>query len=199
MRGAGSFEKAIEGAVLARRHGIPTELRCVLGKHNIDAIDELIDFVEQLDNGMTVMFQPLRNSLFLGNDRDGSAFMLDNYGIGRALKKLEERKTVSKRVANKWGSLVHFRGFPNDTAIPCAAGWVKATLDPEGYLFHCAMVSRRNKKINVIDRGAARAFCEIARRGCAQCWCARSVEGNLAWGGQLIKLYRKPKTRDRYR
>lgn len=191
MRGAGSFDKALEGALLARRNGVATEFRCVLGKHNINAVNDLIDLVERLDDGITVTFQPARNSLFLGSNRNGTAFMLDNEGFYSALKKVEERKIVSKRVANKWGSLAHFRRFPANTAIPCAAGWVKATLDPQGYLFHCAMVSRKKKEINVIDRGVTWAFQEIERRGCAQCWCARAVEGNLAWGGQLMKLYRK--------
>lgn len=192
-RGKGSFNKAIEGAMSARNEGIPTELRCVLGKHNVDAVDALIDQIEQIDRKMTIMFQPVRNSLFLDSDRDGRAFMAENDDIIRALKRIEQRKVLSKQVANRWGSLAHFRNFPNDTAIPCAAGWIKATMDPEGYLFHCGMVGRNRKEINVVERGAEEAFFALKRYGCLKCWCARAVEGNLAWGGELIKLFRKPR------
>jgi glycosyltransferase involved in cell wall biosynthesis len=35
--------------------------------------------------------------------------------------------------------------------------------------------------------GAEEAFRRLQRVGCAQCWCARVVEENYAWGGQLQK------------
>jgi hypothetical protein len=91
-------------------------------------------------------------------------------------------------VANRWSSLRHFRSFPDETRIPCAAGWINATLDPEGNLHHCGQVNRDGPKHNVIELGVMKAFERLERRGCSQCWCARVVEENWAWGGRLDRM-----------
>ena len=69
--------------------------------------------------------------------------------------------------------------------MPCAAGWINATLDPEGVLYHCGQVSRADRSNNVVTLGAQAAFERLERTGCPQCWCARVVEENYLWGGYL--------------
>lgn len=186
MRGTGSFEKAVRGAVAARDAGVSVELTCVVGTHNADHLDALVAWVEHL--GLTIVFQPARNSLFLDNGRDGSSFQLDPERLQAAFARLEQLKSNTAAIGNRWSSLRHFRHFPNDKALPCAAGWINATLDPEGYLFHCALVGRSDKRHNVLDLGAREAFARLTRKGCGQCWCARVVEENYAWGGRLDTL-----------
>ena len=67
------------------------------------------------------------------------------------------------------------------------AGWINATMDPEGNLFHCGQVDRSDKSNNVVKLGAEQAFRRLRRVGCTQCWCARVVEENYAWGGRFDK------------
>src|SRR5438128_2630933 len=63
-RGKGSFDKVIAGALAAREAGVPSvEFTCTVGRHNAEKLDALIDLVEEL--GCSVIFQPVRNSLFL--------------------------------------------------------------------------------------------------------------------------------------
>jgi MoaA/NifB/PqqE/SkfB family radical SAM enzyme len=186
MRGAGSFERAVRGAVAARDAGVGVELTCVVGIHNADHLDALVAWVEHL--GFSIVFQPARNSLFLDNSRDGSSFQLDGDRLQATFARIEQLKEKSAAVGNRWSSLRHFRHFPDDTTLPCAAGWINATLDPEGYLFHCALVSRSEKRHNVLELGAREAFARLTRRGCGQCWCARVVEENYAWGGRFDTL-----------
>lgn len=183
MRGAGSHQKAMAGARAARAAGVAVELTCVVGTHNADAIDELLDLVEA--EGFQVIFQPARNSLFLDSPRDGSAFEPDGAQLRAAFARVEARKRSGSGVANRWSSLRHFRRFPDDTAVPCAAGWINVTMDPEGSLFHCGQVARGDRSANVVSLGVDAAFARLRRSGCGQCWCARVVEENLVWGGRL--------------
>jgi MoaA/NifB/PqqE/SkfB family radical SAM enzyme len=191
MRGEGAFEKAVRGAELARDAGVDVELTAVIGAHNADDLDELIAVVEKLRLG--IVFQPARNSLFLDSERDGSRFMLEQRRLRSALLRVEEFKRAGRPVSNRWSSLRHFRGFPDDQPVPCAAGWINATLDPEGYLFHCALISRHERKHNVVAIGVRAAFEQLTRRGCSQCWCARVVEENYAWGGRFDRLLAPPR------
>lgn len=186
MRGEGAFDKAVRGAEAARDAGVPVELTCVVGTHNADAIDELLDFVER--RGFRIVFQPARNSLFLDSDRDGSAFVLDTERLRAAFARVEARKHRSLAVANRWSSLRHFRSFPHDTPIACAAGHINATLDPAGNLYHCGQVRRVPGANSVVRMGARAAFDSLQRSGCGQCWCARVVEENVAWGGRFDRM-----------
>jgi hypothetical protein len=158
----------------------------VVGQHNADSLDALMDLVEDLD--FRIIFQPARNSLFLSSERDGSAFVLDGERIVRAFARVEARKRQSAVVLNGWSSLRHFRNFPRDVALPCAAGHLNVTLDPEGNLYHCGQVSRLNRSNNVVRLGVERCLERLQRRGCTQCWCARVVEENYAWGGRFGRM-----------
>jgi MoaA/NifB/PqqE/SkfB family radical SAM enzyme len=188
-RGPGSFDKAMAGALAAREAGVPSvEFTCVVGRHNAGRLDALLDLAEEY--GFGVIFQPARNSLFLDTGRDGSAWQLDAAAHRATFAGLERRKRVSKAVANGWASLRHFRAFPDDRPIPCSAGWIEATMDPEGNLYHCGDVNRVDRSRNVVRLGARTAFEGLERIGCTQCWCARTVEGNYEWGGRIDMMLR---------
>ncbi|MDH5671200.1 MAG: radical SAM protein [Myxococcales bacterium] len=197
MRGRGAFERALKGALAAREASVAVELRCVVGVHNWDGIDELLDLVETLDAGLKVMFQPARESLFAGNARDSSRWAPGQARMAAAFDRVEARKRAGSPVANRWGSLAHFRHFPGDLELPCAAGWIKATMDPGGRLYHCGMLKRDPEAPSARTLGAKAAFAALPRHGCGQCWCGRAVEGNLAWGGRLIQLGRPLRARGR--
>ncbi len=186
MRGAGSFDKAIAGARAAREAGVSVSFTCGVGTHNAEHIDELIDFVEQ--EQFEIIFQPARPSLFLDGDGESAAWVLEADLLRAALARIEGRKKTSKSIANGWASLRHFRSFPNDKKVPCDAGWVNVTMDPEGNLFHCGQVSRLSRRNNVVRQGVREAFESLNRVGCSQCWCARVVEENYAWGLRLHKM-----------
>ncbi len=184
MRGAGAFDKAIAGAHAAREVGVPVEMTCVIGSHNADQVDELIDLAEREQLG--IVFQPARPSLFLdGHDRPAS-WVLEGEHLRDTLARIELRKRSSKYVKNGWASLRHFRSFPEGKKLPCAAGRINVTMDPEGNLYQCGQMSRADKSHNVVEQGVARAFAALVRGRCTQCWCARTVEENYAWGGRVL-------------
>ncbi len=180
MRGAGSFDSAIAGARAAREAGVRIEFTCSVGRHNADALDQLLDIAESL--GSSIIFQPVRSSLFVYGQRDGSAWELEHQRSLATFERIEAFKRAGRAVANQWSSLRHFRNFPFEARPPCAAGWILCTMDPEGVLFHCGERDRADRSNNVTQMGVARAFANLTKSGCGQCWCARSVEENYIWG-----------------
>lgn len=184
VRGPRAFERAVDGAMTARALGVDVELTCVVGRHNAHALDELLDAVAAWEFG--IMFQPARDSLFIeSSDGTGTPYRLESDAVRAAFARIAQHKRAGARVLNGWASLRHFMGFPGDVAIPCAAGWINATMDPAGILYHCGQVSRSDKSASVVRLGAERAFAALHRQGCQQCWCARVVEENYAWGGRF--------------
>lgn len=183
VRGARAFERALDGAAAARELGVPVELTCVVGRHNAHAIDDIVAIA--VWQKLSVIFQPARDSLFVGGAGPGAPFRLGAEEIAQAFARVEEHKRRGAPVLNGWASLRHFRGFPYDKEIPCAAGHINATLDPEGNLYHCGQFGRRSAGHNVVELGVAEAFRRLTRTGCTQCWCARVVEENYAWGGRV--------------
>jgi MoaA/NifB/PqqE/SkfB family radical SAM enzyme len=185
-RGAGSFDKALAGAHAARQAGVRVELTCTVGRHNVDALEKLLEIAEALQ--IFVIFQPALNSLFQGTNRDGTAWQLEGPRIRMAFARIEALKRQGRYVANRWSSLCHFRQFPEETRPPCAAGWVFCTMDPEGVLFSCGQLNRGDRSNNVVKLGVARAFANLLRTGCGECWCARLIEENYAWGCRVDRM-----------
>lgn len=180
VRGGGSYTRALRGILAAREVGVAVELTCTVGSHNADAIDELVDLGRLL--GLRIVFQPERAGLF--NEKDHGT-VVGVARIRRAFDRIETHKGRSGVVANRWASLRHFRSYPRDTLLPCAAGRINATLDPYGFLYPCGLTPRVGAGVSVLRHGARGAFARLERAGCAQCWCARVVEENYAWGGRL--------------
>jgi len=185
VRGRHAWNRAVEAAIAARDVGVPVEFTCVVGRHNASSASDLIELVGKL--GFGVVFQPARESLFVGG-HERAGYALANHEVRNALCRIEYHKLHGGPVLNGWSSLRHFRTFPADTALPCAAGWINATLDPEGNLFHCGLVPRHDRSNNIVRLGAEKAFRCLSRQGCSQCWCARVVEENYAWGGRLDQM-----------
>jgi len=186
MRGKAAFDRAVRGADAARDAGVAVELTCVVGSHNVHAVEAILDTAERL--GYPIVFQPARPSLFLDTGRDGTAFVADRDAIRAAFARIAARKRSSPHVANGWASLRHFAQFPDDVGLPCAAGWINCTMDPDGNLYHCGQVNRGDTSHNVVRLGVKAAFEGLERKGCGQCWCARVVEENVAWGLRVNRM-----------
>lgn len=180
VRGKGAYLRALRGILAARDAGVQVELTCVVGAHNASRIDEVVGLCSRL--GLRAVFQPERPGLF---NEAHAARVAGVAGIRRALRRVEAHKRGGDVVANRWASLRHFRTYPSDTPIPCAAGRINATLDPYGYLYPCGQMPRVGTGVSVLRHGVQGAFDRLDRSGCPQCWCARVVEENYAWGGRF--------------
>ena len=176
------------------------EFTCTVGQHNAHTIEPLIDIASAVS--IPVVFQPALNSLFLGTDRDGSSWQLDLPSIRAAFAQIERIKRRNNVVGNGWSSLRHFRRFPEDTRPPCSAGWVQATMDPEGVLFSCPQLNRSDRSTashgsgrrqhspicpeRAVANAGARAWSrEIMPGGCASIACSHRSNACRADPGVL--------------
>lgn len=188
MRGQGAHAAAVHGIRAALDSGIRVELTCVLGTHNALAVDATVELAATLQT--PIVFQPQRDSLLQFERATPSP------SIQCALERVAQLKRSTPWVANRWSSLRHFRAFPNEASLPCAAGWINATLDPYGFLYSCGQLTRSNKGPNVREMPVRTAFDALVRNGCNQCWCARVVEENYAWGGRFDTMLAPATTSD---
>ena len=186
LRGEGSFARALDALAVCSALSVPAQLTCVLGKHNAHSVDDLLSLAESVKT--KVIFQPLRPSLFQDSVGPATHLALNPSEAQQVFSEIEGFKRAGRPILNRWASLSHFKTFPRDQSLPCAAGWINVTMDPEGNLFHCGQISRDNKANNVVRLGVKAAFEGLQRRGCAQCWCARVVEENYAWGGRFDRF-----------
>jgi len=61
-------------------------------------------------------------------------------------------------------------------------------MDPEGVLFSCGQLNRSDRFDGVRRLGVSAALANLSRTGRGQCWCARLVEGNYAWGMRVDRM-----------
>jgi MoaA/NifB/PqqE/SkfB family radical SAM enzyme len=186
IRGQGAFSKALDALSVCNALSIPTELTCAVGKHNAHFLDEVVSIADSV--GTKVIFQPVRPSLFQDAGGPATHLALHSSEAQQVFERISAHKRSGRPVLNAWASLRHFRNFPRNQPLPCAAGWINVTLDPEGSLYHCGQISRADKTNNVVRLGAKAAFDGLERQGCEQCWCARVVEENYAWGGRFDRF-----------
>jgi hypothetical protein len=158
MRGAGSFDKALRGAEMARAAGVDVELTCVVGSHNAGAIDDLLDLVQE--RGFRIVFQPARPSLFLESDRDGSAFMAEARELAAASPDRGAQALEPGR---------RNRNHPADTDSPRRL--INATLDPR-QTAPLRQVNRRllEQRGAVGARGVERLTRQAAASAGARAW-----------------------------
>ena len=183
IRGRRSFDLALDAVEVAQALQVPVEFTCAVGRHNAHAIDELLTIAENLQ--CKIIFQPVRPSLFQISDDRVDQWVLSADQARATFARIEAYKRAGRPVLNRWASLRHFRAFPEPQSLPCAAGIINVTLDPEGNLYHCGQANRDDKSNNVVRLGVKAAFERIIRTGCSQCWCARVIEENYAWGGRF--------------
>ena len=78
-----------------------------MGRHNADAIEQLLDIVEGL--GGSIVFQPVRNSLFVYTQRDGKAWELEHQ---RSLATFARIEAAKRQRSSSGKSMVEPAAFP---------------------------------------------------------------------------------------
>jgi len=185
FRGSGTFKRALDGYYTARKANVETELTCVINSANIYRIPEILELAQKLRT--KVYLQPARGSLFVGKDHTGRKFSVDRAVFQDAIKDLI-RHSKHPGLGNTKASLRHFLNFPEPTKTPCSAGWITCAVDPYGRLSSCPMLPWKPSNPDLAARPVEQAFVSLSRRGCRDCWCARQVELNFLWGGELYRF-----------
>lgn len=184
LRGAGSFDKALEGARVAREHGIKLHFLSVLTKQNRGHIPFMLDLADEFGA------QWVPNSLFFmaGHqiDRDEAArFKIDDEDYRRLLGEIADLKAGGRPVAWSQRTLRYVRDWPKTyfesnmfetedvaksfDAVACQASKHFLVMQTNGDLYSCDPLLGYGKPANAGELGFRQAMLRTGTHGCIAC------------------------------
>ncbi|MBZ0274393.1 radical SAM protein [bacterium] len=197
VRGAGSHAVAMRAAETCLEHGIPIKFSAVLGNHNLEAIDYLIDVSRQFQT--QVMFQP--TTLAKLRDFEPNPVCPDIEGYRRVVDDLIARKKKGcRQIANTLDGLRHIRKWPESTAVECWAGLLSLALEPDGTITSCTRGPLEKRQRIARDGSFPKAFAQLHVPDCQQCWDSGMLDLNHALSFRartalalVARFYRRPR------
>ena len=180
-RGDGAFARAIEGARVAARAGVPVALRMTLARHNVEHWRAVSELARQL--GVLALFQPAIGSV-MDSSCEASDHCADGADCQRAMAEIARAKGEGAPIGNEYACLEHLRRWPEATRVDhCAGGRVEVAVGPDGSMFPCGRVGRGAPAPNALKEGVAQAFARVRRpEGCDQCWCTLTLGNCFLYG-----------------
>lgn len=174
LRGRGAFDKVMQAVKSCQDHRMKYSMQCVLSKHNLNALDYILDTAQRLHT--TVLFQPATESLLWTDGKNNEAPPVQEYR--EAIVALMGAKKKGAPVRNSMAGLKHIYWWPEKKEIPCSAGLLSCEILPHGRLLSCFRYE--NIKGEKRDVDLATAFQNVATSpNCKECWCCGVVEFNL--------------------
>ena len=193
VRGAGSYGKAIESIAVFQELGVPVSLQCVLSKHNLDQVQEVLEAASR--HGLVAMFQPADQLLNTSRQPNPIRPPVDAYRetIGRLI----ELKRRGAPIRNSVAGLRRLARWPDPSDIWCPARWLIAVVEPDGSLIACHLDVTASPKELCGNCAPLKDQFENLRtpRGCAECWCAPLVELSLIFSFKwepMLNMLRLP-------
>ena len=182
LRGEGSFGNAMRAAEACREHDVPIEFAAVLTRHNLDAIEFLVGTAARF--GTSVAFQPTTLCKLWDTEENPVVPNVDAYR--RAIDELMRRKRAGQReISNSLTGLRHLRAWPDPTPSPCYAGVLFCNLEPDGSVVACDRSAASREKAQPFEGSFGEAFERLETPLCMECWCASTLELNLALSFRL--------------
>ena len=181
LRGKGAFESVTEAAQACKSMGITISFNVTLTRHNLDQVEWILKFASSYNAAAD--FQPVHN--VHADEKIVSALVPSGEKYEQTIDLLAQLKTSGAPVINSFSCLRHLRRFPHHADIFCSAGLVITRIDPAGRLFPCNMLREKNKWPDAMQVGFKKAFSQLPKVDCRQCWCSATVEMNLCCAGKL--------------
>lgn len=203
LRGDGAFARALAAIRAARAARIAVWTTTVLTRHNLDAIDAVLQLARQ--EGARASFLPVaaeslkaRNAAALAPDPEALAAAMDRL--------LDERRRPGSPLAasasllrfyrRHWGRPQAAHGRPgafHAGSLPCQAARLFCAIGPDGRLYPCLYRQDQDPGASIPELGFAAAWQAVRPPQCAGCWCDSFIEGNLIFRfdpGAMLNAYR---------
>jgi len=216
MRGAGSFDKAIQAIGIARQRGIKVHVLFVMNRSNRYSLDALLDLAQT--HGFTL----IPTSLFFQagakiDERRSTEFVLEDDDYRQWLAEIYDRKKAGAPIVWSLGTLRYVTNWPvtfresnlfdiknigsgRKTAfkpVKCRAANAFCVMDTNGDLYPCDPLLGYGKAPSAVELGFKEAFNRLSTGGCLACNSIVCTEmnqlfsGNLATIGNLVRNYGK--------
>jgi len=185
MRGAGTFDRALQGATIALAHGMNTRIHAVLNKHSMKDMEALARMAQQI--GVTITISPPN---YLGfSDDPALQLSADEYkDFYRRYRALKEQGfpignsffSINKALAWPIGYhsyIARGQHTPGYQPIPCVIADLHGCIDAEGVMFNCIQKGCLDG-LNIQEVGMRRAWDELPRRRaeCLSCASVNTIE-----------------------
>lgn len=195
LRGWGSFEKAMDAVRILVSRGIKTDLTMVLNRANVDQVERMADLAR--DIGAWIKYCPMHH------EYNHSAYELPatDESLRKAIKTIAmlKRNGFPVRLSascyellNAWPDLSNpsgARAKKSAWPIKCLAGYLRATVNPDGTMSPCFFASPRLSGLNCLEVGVANAMEHVRDNNkCLACCDASMTEFDIIFSGRLRPL-----------
>ncbi|MFA5260771.1 MAG: radical SAM protein [Candidatus Omnitrophota bacterium] len=181
IRGAGSHDLVLRAIESLLRNGCVPTLNTVLTKLSAPDVDYVLRIARQYN--LKVAFQPVSLYLLESKKENPLAPIPEDYraAIGKIII---AKKRGNQHILNSLAGLEHLARWPQPTAIACSAGRVHFRIEPDGLMTNCSrqflMKSKQSQSADIRQEGIRNAVARLTVIPCRDCWCASTVEMNLA-------------------
>ncbi len=175
-----SYGKVIKGLDAMAARGVRFNLFAVIGSHNIDSLDHVIDLAEHYRTA--AFFQPIRIQKE-DETENARSYFPEASRMRDAMAYLAGEKRRSRPVASSYEYLESIgKCWPNRMpAVRCYGGRLFCFITPDGFVTQCCDTlasASANKECNLITDGMA-ALKNIPPLRCATCYSSLPLEANL--------------------
>jgi MoaA/NifB/PqqE/SkfB family radical SAM enzyme len=175
-----SYDAVIRGLDTMAAGGIRFNIFAVIGSHNIDCLDHIIDLAEHY--GTSAFFQPIRIQKE-DETENARSYFPERSRMQEAMACLADEKRRGRPVATSYGYLKSIGECWPDRMPPvrCYGGRLFCFITPDGFVTQCCDTlasARSNEGCNLMTNGVA-ALEHIRPLKCATCYSSLPLEANL--------------------
>jgi len=184
LRGAGSFNGALEGAEAAKRNDAEVLFTAVITDINAPYLEHVLKIAAHFD--AKVFFQPATSNVLGDKTVNKNAPRED--ALDKAISQLLSLKKAGvDGIANSRAGLLYLK--PGEgKEIRCASGHISLRIEPNGDVIYCSREDFPFKALNIVRDGFDKAFSNLGDISCRRCLCGARVELNLAYNHNLSAI-----------
>jgi MoaA/NifB/PqqE/SkfB family radical SAM enzyme len=189
-RGPGSFDRIVAGIDAALAAGIKVHTTTVITRHNVNAVDWMVDFArkKQIQAEFNFLFHQTKEK----NQSD--SFMATNEEIRAAALRIAELKAQGAPILFSERVYRYVADWPDHRQrvlfakpdrfrhIPCFAGRFMMFIDADGKVYPCVQLIDTFAALDFRQVGLAKAWENCARIPCKTCYFPCFNEFNLIMG-----------------
>lgn len=181
IRGRGTHDLVLKAVESLIREGCVPAFNTVLTRMNTGHVDDILKTARQYN--VKVAFQPVSLCLLESKKENPLAPIPEDYRAA-IHKIITAKKNGNPHILNSLAGLDHLARWPKPTAIACSAGRVHFRIEPDGLMTNCSRQflskSKQSQNADIRQVGVKKAVTQMRVSPCCDCWCASTVEMNLA-------------------
>ncbi|MCK5081975.1 MAG: radical SAM protein [Candidatus Omnitrophica bacterium] len=176
-----AYDTVIEAVRLGKEAGIKIKLSAVIGRHNANSIDPLLEIAKDLK--CLLSFQLATSFKLRGEERNPIA--LSNTESHQVLENIIKKKKNGAKISNSLSGLRALQNQIFREPRSCWGGKAFFRIDPDGTFHICPRAKSSNIRVNALD-GIKQGIDQIGcYHACTQCLSIARTELNCILSGKV--------------